>query len=248
MKKHAVFNFLMILLLIGAVTAWSGCGPQGPPGPQGPAGKEGPEGQDGEEGNPGPDGPQGPQGTQGEPGEPGDNNAVDTVFINGSGPDSGSSSIMMYSQWQQFSVSGWSNPAVINGFNMREYVINEPDITNSILNSGVVEVYVNIPGWGQPQQLPLIGEIKGTTYQYLTYKLKLSQIIIQFYDMNDNNDPGTFGGSDYTFRYVIMSSTVPITVGFSHNRNNSIPVHFVSGALPDYRNYNEVCQYYGIRK
>lgn len=249
MKKRTVFSFLMIILLISALTVWSGClkvGPRGPQGPEGSEGTEGPEGDEGEQGPNGLMGPQGPQGEQGEPGDPGKNNYVDSIVINGPDTGSGASNLIMYSPWQQFSASAWTNPVVINGLNMREYVINQPDITDSILNAGAVLVYVDIPGNSQPLQLPQIVKINGTAVQYLTYQLKLSQIIIQFYDMNDGNDPGTFGGSNYTFRYVIVPGNVHITVAFNHNRYNSLPVHFVSGPLPHYHHYNEVCQYYGI--
>jgi len=172
--------------------------------------KAGPQGPAGNTGGAGPQGPAGPQGNQGPAGN----------------------ANVIYSNWTDFNIANWSGSMNEFSLTIRQYPIAETKITNNILDSALVLVYVKFIGIPTPQALPLIDPITIAKPQYLGDELSAGEIIIVFYDINDTNDPGTFGtGNEY--RYIIIP-------GSALARRSS--------PGPDYKDYQAVCTYYGIQQ
>lgn len=149
---------------------------------EGPTGPAGPPGEQGE---------QGEQGTQGEPGEPGSVN----VF---------------YSAWTPFEVNDWVQ-ATSFGQIVQRLQITEGLVTQDILDQGVVLVYVRFGGSPNPRPLPFTGYITtGSTPQMLWFDIEVGSITITFQNLTNNDNPGTFGGSN-SYRYVIIPGGTPIS-------------------------------------
>ena len=149
---------------------------------EGPTGPPGPEGAQGE---------QGEQGTQGEPGVPGSVN----VF---------------YSAWTPFQPADWVEVTRF-GQVVQQLPIAEDLVTQEILDEGVVLVYVRFGGAPNPRPLPFIGYVTTTSVpQMLWFELAAGSIIINFQNLTNNNNPGTFGTSN-SYRYVIIPGGTPVS-------------------------------------
>ncbi len=140
--------------------------------------------EDGPMGQEGPQGEQGPQGTQGEQGVPGTAN-------------------VMYSDWITFDVSVWKQVTEF-GRVTQLYEIQEERITEDLINTGVVMVYIRFGGSSAPRSLPVTGYVTTSTKeQHIWYRLVTGKIILVFHNLNDNINPGTFGSGNQ-YRYVII--------------------------------------------
>ena len=190
-------------------------GLQGPQGEQGEQGLEGPQGPQGEQGEQGPEGPQGPQGEQGEQGPEGPPGTAN----------------VMYSAWIPFNTNNWKKVTEF-GRETQLFEITESLITNDILNSGLVYVYIKFGGAPQPRPLPFTGYVLSTTKeQHLWYRLVLGKIVIVFHNLNEETDPGTFGSGNQ-YRYIIIPGGTPIPA------NGRADLRKLS--------YEEMCERYNI--
>lgn len=170
------------------------------------------------EGPEGPTGPAGPQGPQGEQGPEGPQGPAGTANV-------------IYSDWTSFDEDNWSAAFSSFGQTKREYPVDEPEVTQDIIDQGTVAVYVRFGG--TPDRisiLPVIEPISSFDDQVLDFDLALETIIITFHNLLDNSvDPGTINPAT-EFRYIIIPG------GTAANK----------AASPDINNYYEVMKYYGI--
>jgi hypothetical protein len=163
----------------------------------------------------GPAGATGPQGSQGSAGPTGPQGDTGTANV-------------LYSQWTDFTAANWSASVSEYGQALRLYTISASAVSEGIIDSGVVVVYLrmgNLP----PQILPvIIYNITETFDQYLGYGLTLGNITIDFYNLNNNTDPGTFTSTNgqIVYRYII------------------IPGGVAASGIP--KNYLTLCQQYKI--
>lgn len=123
-------RFFGLFFIACLLLACSKDGEDGAPGPQGAQGEQGPAGAQGEQGEEGEEGGQGEQGEEGEQGETGTANVI-------------------YSPWI---ASGFDTPiASPNG----SFSIDAPEITQEVIDSGVILVYGKDDSPGTIYALPL---------------------------------------------------------------------------------------------
>jgi hypothetical protein len=90
------------------------------------------------------------------------------------------------------------------GQNRRNYSIEDTTITDDIINSGTVAVYVKFSGTANNiQPLPVIQSIIQVKNQFLGHFLQPGKIVLFFHNMDDELDPGTIGSGN-NYRYVII--------------------------------------------
>ncbi|MCX7547822.1 hypothetical protein OS188_07645 [Xanthomarina sp. F1114] len=145
-----------------------------------------------EDGEPGPQGPAGIDGVDGADGTDGtdgtDGNA-NVIYSSWFGPDG-----------QTFISNGYISYA--------EFEVNVPELTNDIINNGVVLVYAKLSNYvpevwpeGHIAQLPItIGG--GTTDHFYTYYVEESNINIRY--RRDGPQPEWIFSSTNRFRYVLI--------------------------------------------
>ncbi len=176
-------------------------------------------------------GPEGPQGTQGNAGAPG------PVGSPGTKGDPGTANVI-YSAWTAFNGANWQAAVNEYGKSVRYYPITATAITNDVLNNGVVLIYMRVTGNGiGPTLLPQT--FYGFTQfvnQYIGFNLSTSQIKIKFFNIDNNNDPGTFG-SFVEYRYVIIPGGVTTTTSASIKDQSQ---------QPDCKDYNAVKAYFNL--
>ncbi len=169
-----------------------------------------------EDGPEGPQGPAGEQGLQGEQGPKGDEGDPGTANV-------------LYSDWINFNTATWR---MVTEFSRvtQLYDIEESQITDEVMNSGLVMVYIKFGGSPNPRPLPMTGYINTSTKEQLIwYRLALGKIILVFHNLNDNANPGTFGSGNQ-YRYVIIPGGTPLST------NGRI------GKM----SYEDICKWYGI--
>lgn len=203
--KNSLLKYLVVVISSISLIFIMNCeGPEGPTGPAGPQGEQGPVG---------PAGPAGEQGEQGEQGPEGTANVI-------------------YSDWITFNQANWNEPNSIGGQTRREYPVSESQITDEILASGTVALYVQFnvaPINDRVFPLPMILPLTSGSEQQLAFELEPGNIIITLHDIEDNSvDPGTFGEIGQ-FRYVIIPGGTA-----------------AKQILPDFSNYHEVTTFYNI--
>jgi hypothetical protein len=111
---------------------------------------------------------------------------------------------VIFSDWIPFDASVWSAPFSFFGQNRRNYSIEDTTITDDIINSGTVAVYVKFSGTANNiQPLPVIQSIIQVKNQFLGHFLQPGKIVLFFHNMDDELDPGTIGSGN-NYRYVII--------------------------------------------
>lgn len=220
MKKSAHHYSLWLLLILGSFMLTFSCiegpegpiGPQGQVGPEGPRGEQGPRGLTGETGATGPQGQRGPQGLQGPAGPQGpagqDGNAnviVKTISLTNSNYVNGS-----------YSVKTGASSAI--GYSAKIANVNEPAITESIFNNGLVLAYMKVPTGlttNANQWAPLSFSINSVNGVYqIVYAMTHALERITFYYFFLRNTEGTIPNISTTtvppqeYKYVIISGSV----------------------------------------
>lgn len=205
--KTLSFKSAMLALCTASVLFITSCSKTGPAGPAGAQGLQGTAGA------------QGPAGAAGAQGVPG------TVNV-------------MYSAWTGFVEATWAAPINEFGKNVRYYPIPVTQVTDSIINTGVVLVYLRVPSTNiVPSLLPqTFYSFTQTGNQYMGFNLLAGQIKIKFFNIDNTNDPGSFG-SLVEYRYVIIPGGVKIT-GRSLATGESSRL--------DYKDYNSVKTYFNL--
>lgn len=141
------------------------------------------------EGPEGPQGPQGPQGEQGPPGPQGDEGTANVI----------------YSEWTEFgSDTTWSDVITEFGIDYRKYWVEAAELDSTIINEGVVLVYIDFFADNGVQSLPLVENITGSGLERIDFDFTLEEIEIKMMNHPDGSgDPGTFTGGNF-YRYVII--------------------------------------------
>ncbi len=147
------------------------------------------------------EGPTGPAGADGADGADGQDGTANVI----------------YSSWTYFSSSDWSELTNDYGKYVRIYSTTSDDITQSVIDSGLVMVYVKFVGATSPMPLPLSMCITKSSLQHLNFRLSTSTLKIVFFDIEDNDDPGTFSGTN-SYRYIIIPGGVQATLTKSLRR------------------------------
>lgn len=182
-----------LIILLTIFAILSSCAEDGAPGDIGPPGPTGDQGE------------QGVQGEQGTPGEKGDQGEPGTANV-------------IYSDWFTISQSDWSG---IGGTKITE-AIDAPEITQDIIDKGVVLVYHQFNN--QTRQLPYSYSPNGL---HLVYKFVISSITIEGFHLDASAISAI---SPLKFRYVILPGGVA-----------------AGGRIGlDYSDYEAVSAYYGI--
>ena len=172
----------------------------------------------------GPEGPTGPAGTQGPQGEQGTE-----------GPEgpAGTANVI-YSDWAEFNTANWDPATSIGGQTRREYPVSVSSLTEDIMMSGTVAVYVRfdtVPGKIFP--LPVLLPLTSGNEQQLGFELELNAIVITLHDVEDHTlEPAIFGEVGQ-YRYIVIPGGTAAKI---------------KGELPDLTNYSEVVKYFGIEE
>lgn len=174
--------------------------------------REGPEGIQGNTGQ---------QGPQGNPGAKGDKGTANVI----------------YSAWTTFNTANWQAAVNEYGKSIRYYPINTTAITADVANNGVVLVYMRI-SINHIGPLLLPQTFYGFTQfvnQYIGFYATVGQIKIKFFNIDNANDPSTFG-SNVEYRYVIIPGGVTTTSTSIENQSSQL----------DYKDYNAIKAYYNL--
>jgi len=154
---------------------------------------------------------------------------------NGTNGTNGNANIT-YSAWLPFNAANWSDVINEYGKNTRQYYDTVPEITQSIVDGGVVMVYFKAVGLPNPQPLPMIVYHLTSAINYsLTFRISNGLLTLVLSDLDDTNDPGVFTGdtSIVAYRYIIIPGGVLATMGAKN---------------PKTMTYKEVCTKFNIAK
>ena len=220
MKKD--YFILSLVLFISIIASNCSKGPMGPQGDQGPTGTTGATG---------PQGPKGDSGTIGPKGDSGINGADGTNGADGAtGPQgpAGNASVI-YSNWFSNTTMDipWADTTLsATGETMGWALKYTPDITQGILDSGVVLCYARSYVMIAPQLLP-----------YFVFGLQLNfapmEGSILFYISNPSSSytSGIYPDDSFDYRYIIIPGSI-----------------VANGRLRDPRtmSYQELCKTYNI--
>jgi hypothetical protein len=144
-SKKSLARFLLFFLLAGCSLFEGPEGPQGEPGPQG---EQGPMGEQGEQGTPG---EQGPQGEQGVPGEQGPQGEKGDKGESGDPGEDGNANVLIKTitltdqDYADDYLSAKHTNNTLFFFPAKIANIEDPDITEEILNNGLVLAYIRVP-------------------------------------------------------------------------------------------------------
>lgn len=182
-------------------------GPRGANGAKGDKGDTGPRGATGAKGDKGDRGATGPRGATGARGEKGDRGPQGPAGPRGAtGPQGPAGSVnVVYSDWITLPSTTAS------------YAINVPQLTQAIVDRGVVAVYVKA--------------FKSDTYLG-TYKLPVNSPLGQYleYSIEPNaitvSASSTMAAGSYQFRYVLIPGSVAATAGVNLHDYNSVKAAF----------------------
>lgn len=153
--------------------------------------------EDGEDGAIGPQGPQGVAGTDGVDGVDGNANVI-------------------YSEWADFETAGWEALSSDFGVDVRNYPVVANDLTQEILDSGLVLVYLRFVGFGNTiLSTPFTANIIGTGLETIYHNDAVAQITIKYINSDGVGDPGTFDGAGNSYRYVLVPGGQLASKGFS---------------------------------
>lgn len=186
MKRFIGKHWYLMILLPFLVFA---CVEDGETGPQGPQGEDGIDGTNGTDGTDGLQGNTGDTGDTGDQGDPGTANVI-------------------YSPWTVFENDRWSQPVTFINVNRRRYTISANDLTENILNTGVIMVYIRNSGPKQAYPLPLTTAINQSTHQVMAFDAGIGFMIVNFYNLGNTNDPG-IPSESWSYRYVFIPGGTP---------------------------------------
>ena len=222
---------LLPLVLIGCLMIVACEGPQGPDGAAGPQGPQGVKGETGSPGATGPAGATGATGATGAKGDKGDSGTNGTNGTNGSDGAQGATGSkgdkgdpgtanVIYSGWFTPNTNDWQKLSDIN----YTYTINEPKITQDIVDRGVVLAYSRQNANSASYLLPLTLTTSSSISNY-NIGMSIEKVIINFLELLE---PSGKPANNLQFRYVI------------------IPGGVQTRANLDYTNFEAVARAFGI--
>lgn len=187
-------------------------------GPEGPTGPAGPQGEQG------PQGAQGPPGEDGEDGEDGNANVI-------------------YSDWftpGSDGATGWMQEDGFGGLRLIYFDYTASDITADLLEHGTIIVYADLIGYadsiwedGQISQLPItvMYIISGGETEIDNWDFRATEGNLRItFQNNQNTYMATGIATSHRFRYIIIPGSTA-----------------AKQTLPDFSNYHETMEFYGIK-
>jgi hypothetical protein len=132
---------------------------------------------------------------------------------NGAAGATGTANVI-YSQWIGFDIANWSAVVTEYGKTMRIYTDSTNAITQKVVDSAAVLVYFKSAGNSQTAQLPMnFYGLTAFVNQYIGFRVTKNALQIILYNIDDNNDPGTFTGTPSTnaYRYIIIPGGIPLS-------------------------------------
>lgn len=216
-------KFLSLIVMAFALTMGS-CSPEdGEDGMDGAMGEQGIAGMDGQDGTDGQDGADGQDGQDGE-----DGNA--NVFSSG---------------WVEYDEAVWTEVTGEFGIDYRNYPIEEAEITQDIVDNGVVLVYNRFVITGtHVYTLPFTENITSNdpNGQTISYQFEVNELVLKMRNASGSGDPGTFGGPGIAeFRYIV----IPSTNGGRPFNLETLTADLAAKGV-NINNYNEVLAYYQL--
>lgn len=161
-------------------------GKDGIDGKDGVDGKDGIDGRDGIDGAAGKDGMDGNDGRDGRDGRDGNANVIS-------------------SGWISYEQANWSATTEEYGITFRNYPIKVPELTQDIVDSGIVMVYHRFPkSSGFTFILPFRDNISSGLGQAMSFRMDVTKLTIKMSNIGGRGDPGTMGEGQGEFRYVIV--------------------------------------------
>ena len=188
---------------------------------EGSEGPTGPAGSQGPQGEQGPEGPEGPPGEDGEDGEDGNANVI-------------------YSDWftATHDGGGWSQEEGFGGMITIYFDYSTTDISQEILDTGTILVYGNLNGYNSSiwanddiSLLPItvMYTISGSTgIDNWDFRATLENLRVTLQN-NQNSYTAAGISQSHRFRYVLIPANTPAKLN-----------------QPDFSNYYETMQFYGI--
>lgn len=220
--KVSMYAFMIMAL------GFTSCSPEdGEDGMDGAPGIQGPMGLDGQDGMDGADGMDGQDGADGQNGQDGNAN----VFSSG---------------WEEFVEANWEPVSNEFGIDFRNYPLTVAEVTQDIVDEGVVLMYSRFVITGtQVYALPFTENITGADAagQTISYRFEVNDITIKMRNVSGTGDPGIFGGPGIAeYRYIIIPSSNKSNQGSSSQnilddlRRNGV----------DINNYDSVASYFNL--
>ncbi|MES1214140.1 MAG: hypothetical protein ABUT20_01385 [Bacteroidota bacterium] len=238
MKRGQLLFPLYIVITILVVS----CTKTGPTGPDGPMGVQGSKGDKGDKGDKGADGTNGTNGTNGTDGTNGTNGTNGADGATGPQGPAGTANVI-YSNWftnDEFS-QGWADSTIYSTLttdpeNIIRAIKYAPDITDGILDSGLVLSYVRSVSQISPQLLPWnfsFDDGGGLAYYQMNLVPQVGGILYYMTNQTTHSISVTSfaPGSGFSYRYIIIPGGVLAT----GRRMN-----------PKAMSYSEVCKTYNI--
>jgi len=221
MKTMKIFTYVFMVIALAMTSCTGEDGADGQDGANGIDGTNGTQGADGQDGADGTDGQDGQDGTNGQDGEDGNAN----VFSSG---------------WIEFDTAVWSDVTSEFGVEYRNYPIAESEITQDIVDNGVVLVFSRFVITGTAvYALPFTENITGAdpAGQIVSYRFDPDILTLKMRNVTGAGDPGTFGGPGIAeYRYIVIPAS---SAGTS-------PLEDMLDRGVDVNNYIEVMAYYGL--
>ena len=137
---------------------------------------------------------------------------------------------VLYSDWE---LAKSFNDSIVDNSNIKVGHIKAPLLTDSVLQHGVVFMYMTY-GAG-PMQLPYTSYAGGKP-NTISFWTKIGKLIPYRFTHDNTNSVNLSSALQY--RYIIIPADTPVD-SVSNGR-------VASKKDPDYSNYEEVCKYYGI--
>lgn len=223
MKNFGIKTLLSFVLIVSIFACEGPAGEVGPQGTQGDQGDQGPAGADGT------DGAAGADGTDGAAGADGNANVISSAW---------------------FTPDAYTLIEDVYGIDYIEHDLSAPEITQGIIDSGVVLVYGKLEGYvnsvwpdGQISLMPIvINTILGDAAETDTWSALILTEIVKIRFVNSINRYSTVSKS-HSFRYVVIPSPV-ISDGRVGSLSAKVVLEELRNAGVDTNDIDQVLDYY----
>lgn len=218
MRKFTSLSLLLLAIsfIVVNCTKEGPEGPAGATGPQGPAGATGATGATGTTGATGPQGPVGPAGPQGPAG----------------------TANVIYSAWTSFPLANWTDSTLFTIGLCKKVYMNAPSLTTSIMNSGVILVYIHYIGAPPigPNLLPFFANSSNIMFGYVPTPNRMV-----LYNTNITGTGGVTVDPQIEFRYVLIPGVVSGGRGANSEIIAEINGHTYTETELKTMSYAEIC-------
>lgn len=181
---------------------------------------------------------------KGEIGPPGADGVDGIDGVNGVDGEDGNANVIS-SGWVEYDDAVWTGVTSEFGIDYRNYPITVSEITQDIVDNGVVLVYSRfVISATQTYMLPFTENVTGADPigQTVSFRFELEDLTLKMRNASGTGDPGTFGGPGVAeYRYII----IPPANTKSANSKEAI-LKELNDAGVDINDYHEVMDYYGL--